>query len=144
MAEFNIELTRHNKYYTCTGSCMLREDKPKRIKILRSLFQWILNKHNNQNFKIAIENTNLKIYSAICSFCNSNDLDYRYPIRIFAYVKDNRNYFGIEQGTFDNVITLNKSTFSDITLENILEKARIYKMTQKQHELQHHNHESSL
>lgn len=122
MSEYNIELTRHNKYYICTGSCMLREDKSKRIKILRSLFEWILNKHNNQNFKI--ENTNLKIYSTICSFCNSNDLDYKYPLRIFAYVKDNRNYFEIEQGTFDNVITLNKSTFSDITCENILEIAK--------------------
>lgn len=120
MRQFKIELTRHDKDYLCTGSCKLQEDKPSRIKILSLLFQWILTKHNNQNFKI--ENTNLKIYSTICSFCNSNNLDYKYPIRIFAYIKDNINYFEIEQGTFDNVIKLNKSTFSNIICENNLEK----------------------
>lgn len=86
------------------------------------LYKWILNEHNDIN--VLLINTNHVFFYDIKCFCISNDIDYKKPLFLHAYIDKEKQliYLKIEQGTYNKCINFDRNIFAKITCENNLDK----------------------
>ena len=118
MEEIAINFSRKDKKYPISGVSVYFPTK-KMVKPIIKLYKWILNKHNNIN--ILLTNSSQVFFNDIKSFCISNDLDYKYPLHLYAYINENKSlYIEIEQGDDIDCLNFDNSIYCKITIENNL------------------------
>lgn len=90
------------------------------INPIFKLYKWILKEHNDIN--ILLTNTNHIFFSDIKSFCVRNDINYKKPLFLHAYIDEEKQliYLKIEQGTYNECINLDRNIFAKITCEHNL------------------------
>lgn len=101
------------------GSTYTPSNKMK--KPIFKLYKWLLKEHNDINILLA--NFNQVFFSDIKCFCVSNDIDYKKPLFLHAYIdKEKQFYLKIEQGNYNKCINFDRNIFSKITCEHNLNK----------------------
>ncbi len=119
MSELTIYFIRKDKTYPISG---ISKYSPSKIMIKNTfnLYAWILKEHNNIN--VLLTKPNQVLFNNIKRFCESNDLNYRLPLHLFAYIDNKDLYIEIEQGSIKECINFDNSIYAKITCEHNLKR----------------------
>lgn len=113
-----IYFTRKDKSYPISGLYWYTTIAKTEAQILK-LYNWILNGHNNIN--VLLTNTRQAFFRSIKLFCDSNGLDYKLPLNLYAYIEKGKTildkdilYLEIEQGDYDDCINFDNDIYEKI------------------------------